>query len=211
MKLTWLGHACFLLESGDYRVIVDPCKGVRGVADTVGEANTVYCSHAHFDHCYTEKIRIREGNPSPFSVREIESFHDDKNGALRGSNTIRAFTAEGITVVHLGDLGHQLSAEQIAAIGKCDVLLLPVGGTYTVDKDGAKAVADALNPRLICPMHYRRGEIGFEVLQTAEEFAALYPSERVRWLEENSLTLSEDTLTQGGVTFFTLPTQQEKR
>lgn len=211
MKLTWLGHACFLLESGGYRVIIDPCKGVRGVADTAGEADAVYCSHAHFDHCYTENVRVSGEKLSPFTVREIETFHDDNGGTQRGCNTVRAFAAEGITVVHLGDLGHQLSAEQIAAIGKCDVLLLPVGGTYTVDKDGAKAVADALNPRLICPMHYRRGEIGFEVLQTAEEFAALYPSERVRWLEDNSLMLNEDTLTQGGVIFFALPTQQEKR
>lgn len=203
MTITWLGHACFLLRSGGCRVILDPCKGVPGVRDTEEEAEAVYCSHGHFDHCYTEKLRICGGD-IPFAVRTIKTFHDDRGGALRGENTIHVLSSEGITVVHLGDLGHPLSEAQIAAIGKCDVLLLPVGGTYTVDKHGAKAVADALSPRLICPMHYRRGELGFEVLQTAEEFAALYPAESVHWLEGNTLELNEDVLSGGGVVFFTL-------
>lgn len=210
MKLTWLGHACFLLESGGYRVVLDPCKGVPGVADTAGETDAVYCSHGHFDHCYTDQLTIRGNTPSPFTVREIQGFHDDKNGTLRGENIIRTLTAEGITVVHLGDLGHTLSEEQIRAIGKCDVLLLPIGGTYTVDKNTAKAVADAIKPSLICPMHYRRGEMGFEVLQTAEEFAALYDADTVQWLDGNTLILSEDILRQGGVVFFALPTRREK-
>ena len=202
MTITWLGHACFLLQSGNYRVILDPCRGVPGVEDTAGEADAVYCSHSHFDHCYTEKLRISSGTPSPFTVTEIASFHDDRNGALRGENTIRALTAEGITIVHLGDLGHPLSRQQLDAIGKCDVLLLPVGGTYTLDVLNAKAAADAIAPRLICPMHYRRGEMGFDVLQTAEEFAALYPAEDVHWPDGNTLELSEDILSRGGVVFF---------
>lgn len=199
MKITWLGHACFRLESGGYRVILDPCKDVPGVKNTAGEANTVYCSHGHFDHCYTDEIRITEGTPSPFTVREIASFHDDANGAKRGENTIRALTAEGITVVHLGDLGHTLSAEQVAQIGKCDVLLIPVGGTYTLDIAGAKQVAEQINPRVIVPMHYRRGEMGFEVLQTVEEFAAQYDAQSVHYLTENTVELSEEFLSRGGV------------
>ena len=199
MTITWLGHACFLLESGGYRVIFDPCKGVPGVADTAGEANAVYCSHTHFDHCYTDEIRIVEGNPSPFTVREIASFHDDAGGAKRGENTIRALSAEGVTVVHLGDLGHTLSDEQLAAIGKCDVLLLPIGGTYTLDIAQAKAVAEQVSPRVIIPMHYRRGEMGFEVLQTVEEFAAQYDGQSVRYLTGNTVELTEEFLRRGGV------------
>ena len=199
MTITYLGHACFMLESGGYRVILDPCKGVPGVRDTEAEAEAVYCSHGHFDHCYTEKIKLRESVASPFSVREVASFHDNAQGAKRGENTIRVLTADGITVAHLGDLGHQLSAEQLEAIGKCDVLLLPVGGTYTLDCRGAKAVADAVAPRMICPMHYRRGEMGFEVLQTVEEFAAQYRSEDVHMLAENTLELNEEILHRGGV------------
>lgn len=202
MTITWLGHACFLLESGGYRVVLDPCKGVPGCQDTAVDADAVYCSHGHFDHCYTDEISLTKGKTSPFTVREIASFHDEDNGAKRGSNTIRVLTAEGITVVHLGDLGHQLSKQQVAEIGACDILLLPVGGTYTVDSVGAKAVADAIQPRLICPMHYRRGEMGFEVLETAENFAAQYPQEQIHWLDTNHMPVTQERLAQGGVVFF---------
>ena len=199
MKITWLGHACFLLESEGYRVILDPCKGVPGVKDTAGEADAVYCSHGHFDHCYTDELHISHKTPSPFTVREIASFHDDAQGAKRGENTIRALTADGITVVHLGDLGHLLSAEQIAAIGTCDVLLIPIGGTYTLDIAQAKQVAEQLRPRVIVPMHYRRGEMGFEVLQTVEEFAAQYNAQDVHYLNDGTVELTEEFLKRGGV------------
>lgn len=199
MTITYLGHACFLLESGGYRVILDPCKGVPGVRDTECEAEAVYCSHGHFDHCYTEKISIKENTASPFSVRQVASFHDDAQGAKRGENTIHVLTAEGITVAHLGDLGHALSTEQVEAIGTCDVLLLPVGGTYTLDCRDAKEAADMISPRVICPMHYRRGEIGFEALQTIEEFTAQYCSGDVHMLAESTLELSEDILRRGGI------------
>ena len=204
MTITWLGHAAFLLESGGYRIVIDPCKGVPGVPDTACEANAVFCSHGHFDHCYTDEIRLTEGTPSPFTVREVAAFHDDENGAKRGTNTIRVFTAEGVTVTHMGDLGHQLSAEQLSAMGKTDVLLIPVGGTYTVDCAGAKAVVDAASPRVVIPMHYRRGAMGFDVLRTVDEFTALFPSDQIHTHETNTLTLSDEILTQGGIVVLNL-------
>lgn len=204
MTITWLGHACFLLESGGYRVIIDPCKGVPGVPDTEATAEKLLCSHGHFDHSYTEKIRIEDADSCPFTVREIQSFHDDAGGAKRGANIIHVLTAENLTVVHLGDLGHTLSGEQIAAIGKCDVLLTPVGGTYTLDTAGAAEVVRQLAPRLICPMHYRRGDMGFEVLQTVDEFTAQYSADRVRNLTGNTLALTEDVLREGGIVVFHL-------
>ena len=86
-----------------------------------------------------------------------------------------------------------IQAQQIAAIGKCDVLLIPVGGTYTLDPAEAKAVADALNPRIIVPMHYRRGSMGFDVLRTVEEFTAQYPAESVNEYDCSTLTVDETT------------------
>ena len=202
MTITWLGHAAFLLESGGYRVIIDPCEGVPGVQNTSGEADAVFCSHGHHDHCYTKEIRLTDGKTSPFALKEIDAFHDDQNGALRGENTIRVFTAEGIAVAHMGDLGHQLTTEQLAALGKVDILLLPIGGTYTVDAQEAKAVAEAVNPRVICPMHYRKGAMGYEVLGTDEDFAALYPSNEVHRLDNHTVTVTEEFLERGGVVFF---------
>ena len=204
MIITWLGHASFMLESGGYRIVLDPCKGVPGVTDTACEAEAVYCSHGHFDHCYTDEIRLTEGKISPFTVKEIAAFHDEENGAKRGTNTIRLLTAEGVTVAHMGDLGHQLSEAQLSAMGTVDLLLLPVGGTYTVDSAGAKAVCDAVKPRVVIPMHYRRGDMGFDVLQTAEEFTAQFPPEDVHAYETNTLTVTEELLTQGGVVVLSL-------
>ena len=204
MNITWLGHASFLLESGGYRVVLDPCKGVPGVRDTACEAEVVYCSHEHFDHCYTDEIRLTEGTVSPFSAKQIAAFHDDENGAKRGANTIHILTAEGMTVAHMGDLGHPLSEAQLAEMGMVDVLLLPVGGTYTIDCDGAKAVCDAVKPRLVIPMHYRKDGMGFDVLQTVDEFTALFPPETVHHYETNTLPVTGELLRRGGVAVLSL-------
>lgn len=180
MTLTWLGHACFILESGGFRILLDPYRDVPGLTNVEAEVEAVYCSHGHDDHAYTEKVRLTAGRTNPFTVREIPTFHDGEGGALRGTNTVRAFTAEGISVVHLGDLGHPLRPEQIAAIGPCDVALIPVGGYYTIDAPAAKAVAEALGANVVAPMHYRRGGVGYPVLGTLEDFTGLYPPELVR-------------------------------
>ena len=192
MTITWLGHSCFVLESGGFRVLLDPFRDVRGLADAALEADAVYCSHGHFDHAYTDRVRLTTGKKNPFTVTEIPTFHDGKGGALRGENTVRRFEAEGVSVVHLGDLGHQLSPEQVQAAGPCDALLLPVGGTYTVDSGEARAVAEAIGPRVIVPMHYRRGDVGFDVLTTLEDFLAQYPGDMAVRCSGNSLTLTPD-------------------
>lgn len=199
MTITWRGHSCFVLESGGYRVLLDPYRSVRGLPDIGEAADAVYCSHGHFDHAYTEKIRLTAGKVSPFTVREVATFHDDQGGALRGTNTVRCFSAEGMTVVHLGDLGHQLSGEQAEAIGRCDVLLVPVGGTYTVDAAGAKAVVDTLRPRIVIPMHYRSGEKGFDNIDTAEPFLGLFPQALVRRYPGSGLTVDAGTPEQVAV------------
>ena len=192
MTITWLGHSCFMLESGGFRVLLDPYHEVQGLPDIETEADAVYCSHDHFDHGYTENVRLTTGKENPFSVREIQTFHDDKGGTLRGKNIIHTFTAEGVTVAHLGDLGHQLSEAQLAEIGRCDVVLIPVGGFYTIDAAGAKAVAGAIGANVVIPMHYRKGGVGFDVLGTVEDFTKLYPQEQVKQYPSNALPLTKD-------------------
>ena len=180
MTITWLGHSCFVLESGGFRVLLDPYKVVRGYPDVTAEVDAVYCSHGHFDHAYTAGVTLAAGRADPFAVKEVPTFHDDQNGSFRGANTVRVFSAEGLTVAHLGDLGHPLTERQAAAIGPCDVLMLPVGGTYTIDAQTAKEVAEQLSPRVIIPMHYRQGEKGFLELDTVDAFLSLFPRERMR-------------------------------
>lgn len=180
MTITWLGHSCFVLESGGFRVLLDPFRDVRGLADAALEADAVYCSHGHFDHAYTEKVRLTSGKADPFAVTEVQTFHDDKGGTLRGNNVIRKFTAGGVSVAHFGDLGHPLSPAQLEALGPCDAVLIPVGGFYTIDAPTAKAVAEAAGAPVVIPMHYRNGPVGFDVLGTLEDFTGLYPAERVK-------------------------------
>lgn len=191
MKITWYGHACFGVESDGYRIVLDPYEKVRGFADPHLSANEVLCSHEHFDHNCRSAVMVEEA-ASPFEVTTMATCHDDQGGALRGKNTVHIMKAEGLTVVHLGDLGHQLTEEQAAKLHGCDVLLIPVGGTYTVDPVGARAVAEMLRPRITVPMHYRRGPIGFENIAPLEEFLALFPAEEIHELEDNSFTVTPE-------------------
>ena len=115
-----------------------------------------------------------------------------EGGALRGTNTIHILAAEGLRVVHLGDLGHELSGEQLAPLRGCDALLIPVGGFYTIDAETAKRVADAIAPRVIVPMHYRHGSHGYDVIATAEDFLRLYPADEVHCLDGSSFELTPD-------------------
>ena len=203
MKIIWLGHACFVLESHGFRMLLDPYHEVPGLPDITVEADAVSCSHQHFDHAYLDQVRLTSGLENPFTVRSIAAFHDPEQGALRGMNTIRCFTAEGLTVAHLGDLGHPLSQEQLAEIGPCDAILLPVGGTFTLDAVQAKAEADKLGAKVIIPMHYRQGAVGFPELDTVESFTALYPQEQVRRYDTHVLELTAQTPPQ--VALLSLP------
>ncbi|MBE6996458.1 MAG: hypothetical protein E7429_07035, partial [Ruminococcaceae bacterium] len=151
MKLTWLGHACFAVEQDGYTIILDPYTGVPGHADIHTEAHAVLCSHGHFDHAAVDGVALLGEKKNPFTIRAVDTFHDEQGGALRGENRIHILAAGGVTVAHLGDLGHPLTAEQLAAVGRVDGVLIPVGGTYTLDAAGAKAVCDALHPKWVVP------------------------------------------------------------
>lgn len=182
MNVTWLGHSCFLLEADGYRVVIDPYTGVDGYPPLRVSAHAVYCSHDHYDHSYRRGVTLLPDKENPFSVREIPSFHDDAEGKKRGNNTIHVFTADNVSVCHLGDLGHLLSAEQIASIGKVDVLLIPVGGVYTIGPAEAKKVICQIHPRCAVPMHYRHAPYGIANLGGVERFLELFCSGSVTTL-----------------------------
>lgn len=200
MKIQWLGHACFRLESGGYAIVLDPYEDGRvpGLLPLRLHADAVYCSHGHGDHAYVEAVTlITDDKPSPFTVEMVDSFHDDAGGALRGANTIHVLQAGGVRVVHLGDLGAPLTAAQLAAIGRTDVLMIPIGGHYTIDAHTAKAVADALAPRVVLPMHYRSDAFGFDVIGTLDPFLALM--DNVRHYDGDTIEITADTPPQTAV------------
>ncbi|MBQ8974693.1 MAG: MBL fold metallo-hydrolase, partial [Oscillospiraceae bacterium] len=149
MKITWLGHACWRIEDGGYSVVIDPFSpgSVPGYPDVSAAADAVYCSHDHGDHNCKAAVSIVDSGAYPFEVKTVPSWHDDKGGTLRGYNIIHIFDAGFMRVVHLGDLGHTLSDEQLSAIGTPDVLMIPVGGFYTIDAQTAKQTADRIGAR----------------------------------------------------------------
>ena len=189
MKITWYGHSCFLVETDCGSAVFDPYApgSVPGLTLPEVRADAVICSHSHADHAYAQGVTLTGLKPS-FAVTRLSTFHDEKHGALRGGNTVTLIEAEGIRLVHLGDLGHELSREQISMLGRVDVLLVPVGGYYTIDAEAAHNVAVSLRAKIVIPMHYRGDGFGYGVIAENDAFLAL--SENVTWFKTNSVEIS---------------------
>jgi len=179
LKVKWLGHASFLVTSDSgVRIITDPyAAGFKGL--TYGEikepADIVTVSHEHGDHNNVASVR---GNPQVvrgtakakgIQFHGIPTHHDASGGKDRGSNMVICFELDGIRVCHLGDLGRHLSDEDVAEIGKVDILLVPVGGFYTIDARVATEVCDRLAPKVIIPMHFKNEKCAFPI-SSVDEF-----------------------------------------
>ena len=180
MTLTWYGHSCFLLETEKGSVVFDPYEpgSVPGLALPELEADAVICSHGHRDHGSSAAVRLTGRRPD-FDVLTLPSYHDDRQGALRGENRLTLIDDGELRLLHLGDLGCELDAGQLAALGRVDVLLIPVGGYYTIDARQAKRTADALGARTVVPMHYRGEGFGYAVLAPVDDYLALCGNVRV--------------------------------
>jgi len=174
MKMKWLGHACFLISSdAGLRIITDPytAGGGVGYAPVNEAADIVMVSHDHFDHNAVSTVAgkpevVRGGgtkNAKGVEFKGIATYHDDSKGSQRGDNTVFCFSVDGVKLCHLGVLGHRLSSEQVAEIGDVDVLLVPVGGFFTIDANVAGQVCDDLKPRVVIPMHYKTPKLDFPI------------------------------------------------
>ena len=175
MTITYLGHSCFSLESKEYKVILDPYQpdSVPGYRPLHEEAERVLCSHDHRDHSGTDCVTLGRGGEDPFTVTTLSTWHDDVQGAKRGPDTIHILDDGQCRVAHLGDLGCDLTAEQLDQLRGLDALMIPVGGFYTIDARQAKALADELKPRVVIPMHYRGEGFGYDVIGPLSDFTAL--------------------------------------
>ena len=189
-KLTWLGQSCFVLETASgTRIVMDPIpKGLGYDLPTGLKADAITISHEHADHnnvaLVTNKARVIRGltadkkgwtkideKVKDVAIRSVGVYHDDKRGAERGLDTVFIFEVDGLRIAHLGDLGHLLTDEQLSAIGSVDVLLVPVGGVYTIDAYQATRVVDQLRPRLVViPMHYKTPPLTIKELDPVDEF-----------------------------------------
>lgn len=168
MKIKWLGQSCFLLTTRNgQKIVMDPYGKevgfVLGLKLPNLEADIVTVSHDHSDHNNVGAVagyRALLKDPGGFlgdgiEIKGVQTFHDNVSGKKRGNNVMFVFRLDGLAICHCGDLGHLLSQEQMDEIGKVDILMIPIGGKFTLDASGAAEVVKQLNPAVVIPMHYR--------------------------------------------------------
>jgi len=177
MKIKWYGHAAFLITSDEgTKIIIDPYEpGAFGGQLSYGkikdQADIVLTSHDHADHNYTQDLPgtpqvVKGSGPKTLkgiSIKGVSTYHDPSKGSERGANTIFTIKINNIQLCHLGDLGHLLSDKELAEIGPVDILLIPVGGFFTIDPREATRVAEQIKPRILIPMHFKTGKCGFSI------------------------------------------------
>lgn len=202
MKIEYLGHSCFkLTESTGTSVVCDPYDPSVGYDMPRLTADAVTVFHKHYDHDYINAV---DGNPtvidkecsqdlSGVEINAIKSFHDGQRGKARGENVIFKFRMDGIDICHLGDLGEACSSELIDLLLPVNVLLIPVGGTYTIDAEMAKEYVDRIMPDVVIPMHYREKGCTLDI-DKVDEFINLFDKECVEETDGGELELMRSDL-----------------
>ena len=205
MDITYVGHSSFRIRSKLATIVTDPYPSNLGGLKYPKHvsADVVTVSHDHEDHAATSQIEgtpyIVRG-PGEYEVKGVgiigfSVFHDDQSGMKRGKNTIYRLDVDGISIVHLGDLGHKLSSEQLENLDGVDVLLIPVGGIYTIDAADAVQVIHDIEPSIVIPMHFGRSEFtdqAFKDLSPVSVFMTAMGKEGIP--SQPKLTITKDKL-----------------
>ena len=219
MKLQWLGHSSFRLEeSTGASVVTDPYHSYIGIEMPEVTADVVTVSHKHDDHSCVGAVK---GNPmiidtvGYFDVKDsigilgIETNHDEVDGEKRGKNIIYKYRIDGIDVCHMGDIGEECTPELAEAIGPVNILLIPVGGEYTIDADIAKDYVDKLMPDMVIPMHYRTRGVDLDI-DKVDAFLRHFDDEMIEEIEDDTIEITrsqfDDEYTR--VVVFTLPEEE---
>jgi L-ascorbate metabolism protein UlaG (beta-lactamase superfamily) len=205
MKITYFAHSSFLIEASDgTRIILDPYRsgsfgGAFGYAPVGEPADAVIATHTHEDHGAVDTVpgsplvmvEPRTATVGRVHVTGIAVKHDDVSGAQRGDMTMVLLDDAGLRLLHAGDLGHELDGKTRAAVGRVDVLMIPVGGVFTIDAATAARVVAALDPRVVIPMHYKTTAVDFPIA-TVEDFVAT--QEEVRRASGPTVEITADKL-----------------
>jgi len=177
MEISWSGHSCFKIKGRQATVITDPYSPDLGYSLGNLTAHIVTVSHQHPGHSYVQGIggepRLVTG-PGEYEIKGvlitgIATFHDRERGQSRGKNTVYLMEIDEVSVCHLGDLGHVLTAEQVEEIDDVDVLMLPVGGVSTINASIAAEIVRQVEPKAVIPMHYKTEAISRE-LEPVDKF-----------------------------------------
>lgn len=179
VEIRWLGHSCFLLKGKEKAVLTDPYCPELGYSLGQHEADIVTVSHLHPGHSYIEGIANSPKQikgPGEYEIGNIfitglASYHDKEKGETRGKNTIYLIEMEGLSLCHLGDLGHALTSSLAGELGNCDILFLPVGEVSTISIEEAAEIVKQLTPHIVIPMHYKT-DVLTRNLEPADKFLA---------------------------------------
>jgi len=205
MKIKWCGHATFLITTASgKKIITDPYEpggydGALSYGSIPDEIDIAVVSHDHADHNYVQglkgKPQVVKGTGtkvvSGIEFKGVPTYHDTSQGKERGESTIFCFIIDNLRLCHLGDLGHPLSPKEVAEIGEVDVLMIPVGGFYTIDAKVATEVVNSLKPRLTIPMHFKTEKCGFPIT-TVDDFIA--GKTNVKKLNTSEIEVTKDNL-----------------
>ncbi len=206
VDIYWYGQACFKVKGKSSSVIVDPFRGeFTGLREPRLDANIVCVTHGHQDHdnstlvkgVSTEAVPFVISGPGEYEIGGVnivglESFHDANEGQDRGKNTIYQIIVDDVSIVHLGDLGQkELNQVQAEALSGCDVLMIPVGGVYTINSKEAPAIIAQLEPKVIIPMHFKIEGLKFD-LAPVDEFLKVMGKDNMEKLPK--LSVAHDKL-----------------
>src|SRR3989344_3406501 len=207
MVIQWYGQSCFKITSGEFILAIDPFGRETGLTPPRFKADVLLVTHDHEEHSNIEAIQgepfLIKG-PGEYDVKDItvqglQSFHDKRKGQDRGLNTIYVIEIEDVRVCHMGDFGEgELREDLREKLGEIDILLIPVGGVYTIDAEEASKIVSELEPKIVIPMHYRIEGLNYKIDQV-EKFIQemgekkIEPEERLvikkKSIEENKTQL----------------------
>lgn len=202
MEITHLGHSSFKIKGKTATLVTDPFSEVMtGLKFPKVEADIVTISHDHEDH---NQANLVGGNPVVFrgpgeyevkgiKIVGVATFHDNEKGAKRGRNTVYQIKMDNLTLVHLGDLGHKLETEDVEKLNGVDILLIPVGGDFTLDAKAASKVVAQFEPKVVIPMHYQAPKLTFP-LASVNKFLEEMGQEKVS--PQAKLTVSPDKISE---------------
>ena len=208
MKIKYIGHSCFLVTTDDgTRIITDPYEagsydGAVKYRPVGEEADIVLVSHGHPDHNHTPSVAgspqvVEEAGAASvdgIDILGISTYHDTSEGAERGNNIIFRFEADGLALCHLGDIGHTLDDATAHQLRPVDILMMPVGGFYTIGRDEADSLIDSLMPVLVIPMHFKTTGGDFPIAPV-DDF--LSGRKEVLWEGESEVEVTAGNLPEG--------------
>ncbi|MGM0603892.1 MAG: MBL fold metallo-hydrolase [Bacillota bacterium] len=198
MRIKWWGHSCFLIENDGIKIITDPYDETLPYKKVDDKPDIVTVSHQHFDHNAVDRI---DGNfkivdsyegykDEKIEIKAVKTFHDDNEGEDRGKNLVFLIKFADKTVCHIGDLGHPLSESDLEKLKISDILLIPVGGYYTIDADLAYEITKKIDPEIVIPMHYKTEELDFPITGL-EYFTNKFNKEDIQLINGAEFKLSD--------------------